>query len=86
MSCVGQVQFRRQRYWLLKHLETLTGSRTQALVLTKRRNSYQVLIKEYLIEANLPQPHASQLKPEDLIQVTFQHVDARKEALAVFMS
>lgn len=86
MSCVGQVQYRRQRYWLLKHLETLTGSRTQAIVLTKRRNSYQVLIKEYLIEANLPQPHASQLKPEDLIQVTFQHVNARKEALAVFMS
>lgn len=86
MSTVGQVQFRRQRYWLLKHLETLCGSRTEAIVLAKRRNSYQVLIKKYLIETHLPQPHASQLKPEDLIQVTFQHIDARKDALAVFMS
>jgi exoribonuclease-2 len=84
MSCVGQVQFRRQRYWLLKHLEALTGSRTEALVLAKRRNGYQVLIKEYLLEANLPLPPASQLKPEDLVQVTIQHVNARKDALAVF--
>jgi exoribonuclease-2 len=84
MSCVGQVQFRRQRYWLLKHLEPLTGSRIDALVLAKRRNSYQVLLKAYLLEANLPLPPASQLKPEDLVQVTIQHVNARKGALAIF--
>jgi exoribonuclease-2 len=84
MSAVGQVQFRRQRYWLLKHLETRTGSRTEALVLAKRRNSYQVLLREYLLEANLPLPPASQLKPEDLVQVTIQHANARKDALAVF--
>jgi exoribonuclease-2 len=84
MSAVGQVQFRRQRYWLLKHLEKRTGSRTEALVLVKRRNSYQVLLKEYLLEANLPLPPGATLKPEDLIQVTIQHVNARKEALAVF--
>ncbi|MDJ0783377.1 MAG: RNB domain-containing ribonuclease [Desulfosarcinaceae bacterium] len=84
MSAVGQVQFRRQRYWLLRHLEKQTGSRTDAMVLAKRRNSYQVLLNEYLLEANLPMPPMAILKPEDLIQVTIQHVNARKEALAIF--
>jgi exoribonuclease II len=84
MSAVGQVQLRRQRYWLLKHLETLTGSRTEAIVLAKRRNSYQVLLNEYLLEADLPLPAAATFKPEDCIQVIIQHVNARKDSLNVF--
>jgi exoribonuclease II len=84
MTAVGQVQLRRQRYWLLKYLETLTGSRIEAMVLAKRRNSYQVLLNDYLLETDLPLPSAATFKPEDHIQVTIQNVNARKDNLVVF--
>jgi exoribonuclease II len=84
MSAVGRVQLRRQRYWLLKHLEALTGSRIEAMVLAKRRNSYQVLLDDYLLETDLPLPAAATFKPEDRIQVTIQSVNARKDSLVVF--
>ncbi|MEJ2640807.1 MAG: RNB domain-containing ribonuclease [Desulfosarcinaceae bacterium] len=84
MGAVGRVQMRRQRYWLLKHLEPLTGSRTEAMVLAKRRNSYQVLLGDYLLEADLPLPAAASFKPEDHIQVTIQNVNARKDSLNIF--
>jgi exoribonuclease-2 len=39
-----------------------------------------------MLECDLPMSSGLNLKPEDLIQVTIQHVDARKEVLSVFMS
>ena len=54
MGYVGRIQYRRNRYWLLKYLEKKTGQREEAIVLGRRRNAYQVLMKEYLIECSLP--------------------------------
>jgi exoribonuclease-2 len=86
MSRVANLQFRRNRYWLLKYLEGRTGQREEALVLVKRRNGYLVLLTEYMIECSLTQSGSVNLKPEDLVQVTLQHVDARKDQLVVFLS
>lgn len=85
MGQVGRVQFARQRYWLLKHLEKHIGDKCEAIVLYKKRNSYQILLPEYMVECELPLPSGFQLKPEDYIQVTIQHVSARKDMLSVFM-
>ncbi len=85
MSCVSRLQYRRKRYWLLKYLEGRIGQREEAIVLTRRRNGYLALIPEYMIECLLPSSSGISLKPEDVIQVTIQHVDARKDMLAVFM-
>lgn len=85
MANIGRIQFRRNRYWLLKHLEGRIGEKEEAIVLQRRRNAYTILIKNYMIECTLPQSSGIDLKPEDLIQVTIQHVNARSNILSVFM-
>ena len=83
MANVARCQFGRHRYWLLKYLEQHIGRKEEAIVLTKRRNNYQILLTEYMIECDLPHSSGLELKPEDLIQVTIQNVNARKELLQV---
>ncbi len=78
------VQSRRHRYWLLKYLEKKTGSRAEAIVLEKRKDGYVVLIPEYLLECKVSVSGQMNLKPKDLVQVTFQHVDAMRDKLTVF--
>jgi len=85
MSHVMKIQKSRHRYWLLKYLEKRIGQKEEAVVLYKKRNSYQILITEYMIERDLAASSGIDLHPEDLIQVTIQHVNARKDVLSVFM-
>ncbi len=85
MANVSRIQHRRLRYWLLKYLEKRVGQKEEAIVLARRRNSYQVLVPEYMIECDLPLTSGFELKPKDLIQVTIQRVNARKDVLSVFM-
>jgi len=85
MNCVLKIQNSRHRYWLLKYLETRINQKEEAVVLFKRKNSYQALMKEYMIECELPVSSGIDLKPEDLIQVRLQHVNARKDVLSVYM-
>ena len=85
ISCVLKIQNTRHRYWLLKYLETRINQKEEALVLFKRKNSYQVLMKEYMLECELPVSSGIDLKPEDLIQVRIQHVNARNDVLSVYM-
>ena len=83
MGNVGRIQHGRQRYWLLKYLEQHVGRKEEAIVLNKRRNIYQILLTEYMVECDLPLSSGLQLKPEDLIQVTIQNVSARKDLFQV---
>lgn len=84
MRHVSRIQNRRKHYWLLKYLEGKTGQKEEAIVLGKRKNSYQVLIPEYMVECPVPAAGVK-LKPEDIIRVIIQHADARKDILTVFM-
>jgi exoribonuclease-2 len=85
MANVAKIQFRRNRYWLLKHLEGRIGEKEEAIILQRRRNGYSILLKAYMIECPLPRPSGIELKPEDLVQVTIQHVNARKNQLSLFL-
>ena len=85
MGAVIRLQNRRKRYWLLKYLEKRIGQKEEAIVLNKRKGCYLALMTDYMIECVLPSSSGINLKPEDLIQVTIQHVDARKDILSVFM-
>lgn len=85
MANVLGIQSRRSRYWLLKYLESRTGQKEEAIVLGKRRRSYQILIPEYMIECELPSSSGIDLKPGDVIRVTIMHVNARKDVFSVFM-
>jgi exoribonuclease-2 len=84
MSAVSRVQQGRQHYWLLRYLEGRVGEREEAIVLMRRKKNYQVLLMNYLVECDLPFTSGLNLKPEDVIEVTIQHVNARQGTLAVF--
>lgn len=86
LAQVVQIQRNRQRYWLLKHLEGRIGAREEAICLQRRRSSYLVLMPAYMLECDLPLSSGPSLNPEDLVQVTIQHVDARRDILRVFPS
>jgi exoribonuclease-2 len=85
MSSVSRIQYGRYRYWLLKYLEQRIGEKEEAIVLKKQRNSYQILLSNYMIECDLPISGGFVLKPEDLIQVTIQNVRAREDQIVVYI-
>jgi exoribonuclease-2 len=86
MSYVSKLQHSRHRYWLLKYLERKIREEQEAIVLSRRKENYQVLLTEYMIECDLPLSSGINLKPQDLIHVTLQHVNARKNVISVFVS
>ena len=81
MASVGRLQAGRQRYWLLKYLEQRVGQKEEAIVLQRRRASYQILLTDYMLECDLPISGYLDLKPEDLVQVTLQKVSARRDVV-----
>ncbi len=85
MATVFRLQHNRHRYWLLKYLEKRVGKKEEAIVIGKRRNNFAILMAEYMLECTIPQPSGTILQPEDLVQVTIQHVSARNDVLNVFM-
>lgn len=86
LAQVGQIQRKRNRYWLLKYLEKMIGEKTEAHVLFKRRSNYQLLLPEYMIECTLPHSDSIALVPEDIIEVTFLYVNARTNRLSIAMA
>jgi exoribonuclease II len=84
LARVALIQRSRQRYWLLKYLEGRIGAKEEAICLQRRRSTYLILIPAYMIECDLPLSSGTALKPEDLLQVTIQHVDARRDLLRVY--
>ncbi|VEN72572.1 Exoribonuclease II [Candidatus Desulfarcum epimagneticum] len=86
MSQVSTLQFKRKRYWLLKRLEKKTGEKLEALVLHKRRDKYQVLLPEYMMECAIPSYGGVSLKPQDMIRVTVQRASASNDTFSAYMS
>ena len=85
MSTVSRIQYSRNRYWLLKYLEQRAGEKAEAVVLGKHRDSYLILIKDYMLECRLPMTQGIELKPQDLVQVTLQHASARNDMVSVYI-
>lgn len=79
------VQNHRHRFWLLKYLECKIGAKEEAVVLDRRWDNYLILLTTYLIECKLSLSGGWNLKPQDLVQVTIQHVDARREVMTVIL-
>ncbi|MCK5836591.1 MAG: RNB domain-containing ribonuclease [Desulfobacula sp.] len=84
MANAGRVQSSRKRYWIIKYLESKRGDTYEALVLDCYRDHYTVLLKEFMYEAKLP-ISGIKLKNGDIIQVTIQHADARRDQLSLFV-
>jgi exoribonuclease II len=83
MGLVARTQHRRQRYWLLKHLEDQIGRKEQGIYLGRQRRGQIVLLPAYMLECPLTGADNINLKPEDQFQVTMQHVSARNDVISV---
>jgi len=83
ISGIVRLQQRRHRYWIFKYLEKQIGHKFEAIVLMKRRNTFQVLIPDFMLECDLPLHGGIDLTPEDLVQVTIQRADARRDILTI---
>jgi len=84
VSNTGKIQSLRRKYWLFRYLERMKGSKEEAIVLDCRRDFYTVLLKDYMLEWRIPAGGLS-LKPGDLVHVTIQHADARRDILSLFV-
>ncbi len=85
MSQASLIQRERNRYWLLKYLEKKRGKQEDAIIVGKRNDEYQILIPEYMIECYISASSLNNmLKPQDLIKVTIQNVNARKNIFSVY--
>ncbi|MBF0112225.1 MAG: RNB domain-containing ribonuclease [Desulfamplus sp.] len=80
----GKVQALRRKYWLFHYLERMKGAKEEAIVLDCRRDFYTVLLKEYMLEWRVPAGGLN-LKPGDIVYVTIQHADARRDILSLFV-
>ena len=78
----GRIQAQRKRYWLIKYLESLRGKEFEAMVLDKYRDQYGIIIKEFMLEARLAAA-GLKFKPGDLVNITIQHADARRDQLSL---
>ncbi len=85
MMTVGKVQYMRNRYWILKYLEGKTGTKTDAVVVDKRKSHYMVMVPQYMMECKLPLSTGMDLRPGDLVQITVQHANARNDVLSVYL-
>ena len=85
MSNVSMIQFKRNRHWLLKRLEEQKDQPQEAMVLFKRGDKYQVLIPEYMMECSIPSYGGVKLRPMDIIRLTIQHVNPKKDIFSVYM-
>ncbi len=80
----SRIQASRKRYWIIKYLESKKGVSFESLVLECHRDYYLILIKEFMLETKLT-PAGIRLKYGDIVQVTIQHADARKDQLSLFI-
>ncbi|MBF0390262.1 MAG: RNB domain-containing ribonuclease [Desulfamplus sp.] len=80
----GKIQALRRKYWLFRYLERMKGAKEEAIVLDCRRDFYTVLLKEYMLEWRVPAGGLN-LKPGDIVYVTIQHADARRDILSLFV-
>lgn len=83
LANTSRIQGLRKRFWIIKYLESKKNETYEVLVLDGYRDYYNVLIKEFMLEAKLPSS-GIKLKYGDVIRVTIQHADARRDQLSLF--
>ncbi|MCD4741796.1 MAG: RNB domain-containing ribonuclease [Desulfobacteraceae bacterium] len=84
VSNANKLQSIRRRYWILKYLETMQGKEFEALVIESHKDFCIVLLKDFMLESRLPSGGYSMM-PGDLVRVTIQHVNARRDQVSLFV-
>jgi exoribonuclease-2 len=71
----NQVKHSRQRYWILKYLESKIGERLPATVIDHGTRRIHVYLEDFLLDADLPLNQAFKVSPGDTILVKIAKVD-----------
>lgn len=78
-----QMEQARQRYWMLRYLETRRGEETQGLVLGLYNRRLQVLLTDYMMEASIPAKAAGWLQEGQEVQVRILRARPLEDELKV---
>jgi exoribonuclease-2 len=78
-----QVEQARQRYWLLRYLESRRGEETSALVLGHYGNRIQLLLTEYMVECSVSAASYSWLQKGQEIGVRISRAKPLEDELRV---
>jgi exoribonuclease-2 len=71
----NQVRYLRQRYWILKYLQTKSSERLPALVIDRGPKRVHIFLEEFLIETDLPLNPAFKVASGDTVLVKLAKVD-----------
>ncbi len=75
-SRLNLVRQQRQRYWLLKYLESRKGERMAAFVLDRLHGKIQVVIQKFLLQTELPANQGVKHELGDVVMVKLAAVNA----------
>ncbi|OGQ99117.1 MAG: hypothetical protein A2521_00685 [Deltaproteobacteria bacterium RIFOXYD12_FULL_57_12] len=78
---VNGVKYLRQRYWILKHLESRTGELIKALLIEKGPKRAHLLLVDFLLDADLPAPEVGRYTPGQMLMVRIGRADALDNTL-----
>ena len=81
LSRANQVRYQRYRYWLLKYLEKRVGEKLSVLILEIQPRRIQVVIKDVLLESDLPLNQGVRVEPGDVIRVKLAKANALDNTL-----
>jgi len=71
-SCVEK---ERRRYWLLKKMEPLQGQTLQAVIISRRKKNYTVLLTDFLLELSAQAAEGCCYDPGREVQVLLKDID-----------
>jgi len=71
----------RNKYWMLKYLNTLLGKSIDAVILDRFPNRYQVWLENICIDGDLQLAFGKKLLPEQRVKVIIEKVSPREELL-----
>ena len=71
----NQARYMRQRYWILKYLETKIGERLPATVIDRGPRRVHLFLEEFLLDADLPLNSAFNVSSGDTVLVRLSKID-----------
>ncbi len=75
LSAANNARQQRQRYWLLKYLTDRTGHRLDALVLQAGPKRINLILKDLLMDIDMPTPGHMSISPGNIVKVRVQKAE-----------
>jgi exoribonuclease-2 len=81
IKAIGRMKQNRIRYWILRYLQQHQSDTFTALVLYEMKNKYRILLKDFLLMAEIKREPRLNLNPADRILVRVRKVDPWTDTL-----